>query len=86
MSARLMSVAPVALVLAVGNCGGPVTADARVTSVGADEACVVTDGDETLCFDPAEVDGAASLTVDDCVTVKRKLESGRPYEVEGQPC
>lgn len=86
MSARLMSVAPVALVLAVGNCGGPVTADARVTSVEADETCVLTDGDETLCFDPTDVDGAVSLSVDDCVEVRRKLESGRPYEVEEQPC
>lgn len=86
MSARLMSVVPMALVLAVGNCGGPVTADARVASVEADETCVVTDADETLCFDPAEVDGAESLSVDDCVAVRRKLESGRPYEVEEQPC
>lgn len=86
MSTRRVSAVPVAVVLAVGNCGGPITTDARVTSVEVDETCVRTDADETLCFAPAEVDGAASLSVGDCVVVSRKLESGRPHEIEGQPC
>lgn len=86
VSTRLASVVPVAVVLAAGYCGGPTTTDARVVSVEAEETCVVTDADETLCFAPGEVDGAASVSVDDCVAVRRKLESGRPYEVEPRPC
>lgn len=87
MPARLMASSGLVLVLAVGNCGGgePPATEGRVSSVTDDEVCVATDGDD-LCFDPAEVDGADGLAVDTCVSVLRKLESGRPYEVEDVPC
>lgn len=86
MPARLMTASSLVLVLAVGNCGGePPATEGRVSSVADDQVCVATDG-EDLCFDPTEVDGADGLAVDTCVSVLRKLESGRPYEVEDIPC
>lgn len=86
MTVRVLAASGLGLVLAVGNCGGdPPSTEGRVAVVGVDGVCVATDGGD-LCFDPAEVDGTNGLVVDGCVSVLRKLESGRPYEVQPREC